>query len=92
MGLAVPRDLSITGFDDVAMAAHTDPPLTTMRVDNAAIGRLAAHFLLARLRGELPAPVPALVPSFIERASTAPHHPTTAQAESEVRDLASIVR
>ena len=71
MGLVVPRDLSVTGFDDVAMAAQTEPPLTTMRVDNAEIGRLAAQALLARLDGEVPAPVPALVPTLIERASTA---------------------
>ena len=74
------------------MAAQTEPPLTTMRVDNAEIGRLAAQSLLARLSGASPPPVPALIPTFIERASTAPHRPTTAQAESEVRDLASIVR
>lgn len=72
MGLVVPRDLSITGFDDVAMAAQTDPPLTTMSIDNARIGHLAAQNLLARLGGASPPPVPALVPTFIERASTAP--------------------
>ena len=92
MGLAVPRELSITGFDDVAMATQTDPPLTTVRVDNAEIGRLAACYLLARLSGDVPAPVPALIPSLIERASTAPPRATTAQAEREFGDLAEIVR
>jgi LacI family transcriptional regulator len=72
MGLEVPRQLSITGFDDVAMAAQTDPPLTTMRVPNAEIGRLAAGYLLRRLAGDAPSAVPALVPDFVERSSTAP--------------------
>jgi LacI family transcriptional regulator, galactose operon repressor len=72
MGVEVPRQLSVTGFDDVAMAAHTEPPLTTMRVPNAEIGRLAAAYLLARLTETVPAPIPILVPDFIERHSTAP--------------------
>jgi LacI family transcriptional regulator len=72
MGLMVPDDLSITGFDDVAMAAQMEPGLTTMRVDNARIGSLAADYLLARLSGETPSPVPPLLPEFIERGSTAP--------------------
>ena len=71
MGLAVPADLSITGFDDVAMSTQTEPPLTTMRVDNAEIGHLAARDLLARLSGTTPPPVPALIPAFVERSSTA---------------------
>ena len=48
-----------------------DPPLTTMRVDNARIGHLAALDLLERLGGTTPPPVAALIPTFIERASTA---------------------
>jgi len=72
LGFDVPSGLSITGFDDVAMAAHIDPPLTTMRVPNAEIGRLAASFLLAQLAGEAPSPVPAVVPDFVQRCSTAP--------------------
>lgn len=71
MGVAVPGQLSITGFDDVGMAAQMDPPLTTMRVDNGLIGHLTALDLLERLGGKTPPPVAALVPNFIERASTA---------------------
>lgn len=69
MGLDVPRELSITGFDDVAMASEIEPPLTTMRVDNAEIGRLAAHHLLARLSDATAPPLPVLVPDLIERGS-----------------------
>ena len=71
MGLIIPADLSITGFDDVAMSIQIEPPLTTMWVDNAEIGRLAARDLLARLSGITPPPIPALIPVFVERSSTA---------------------
>lgn len=72
LGVAVPSSLSVVGFDDVAMAAHTEPPLTTMRVDNAEIGRRAARCLLARLAGGIEEPTVALMPEFIQRGSTAP--------------------
>ena len=51
MGVAVPGQLSVTGFDDVDLASHVAPPLTTMRVPSAEMGRLAAEYLLARLAG-----------------------------------------
>ncbi len=73
MGLLVPQDLSITGFDDVAIAAQITPPLTTMRVPNHKIGQLAADYLLTRLGGSAGGPpVPVLAPDFVERRSTAP--------------------
>ncbi len=45
-GLSIPRDLSITGFDDVSGAALSDPPLTTMHQSGFENGRLAAALLL----------------------------------------------
>ncbi|MDR3436510.1 substrate-binding domain-containing protein [Telmatospirillum sp.] len=72
MGLSVPHDLSIVGFDDIAIAAEIEPALTTMRVDNTEIGRLAARYLLALLDGETPPSKVVIVPTFVERATTAP--------------------
>jgi DNA-binding LacI/PurR family transcriptional regulator len=46
-GLAVPDDLSIVGFDDIPLAAHVVPALTTVRQDAQAWGRAAAEALLA---------------------------------------------
>ncbi len=46
LGLDVPRDLSIVGFDDVPLAAHMNPPLTTVRQDVVLWGRVAAAALL----------------------------------------------
>jgi LacI family transcriptional regulator, gluconate utilization system Gnt-I transcriptional repressor len=50
-GLSVPGDLAIVGFADLDFAAHTSPPLSTVRIDRPAIGRLAAEALLGRIEG-----------------------------------------
>ena len=51
-GLAVPGDVSITGFDDMEIASVITPALTTVRFPTAELGTLAAQHLLARLAGE----------------------------------------
>lgn len=51
-GLSVPEDLAVIGFGDQAFAAHTEPALTTIRVDRSTLGRVAAEALLARLEGQ----------------------------------------
>ena len=48
-GLQLPRDLSIVGFDDIALAAYTYPPLTTVAQPKQAIGTAAAAMLLERI-------------------------------------------
>jgi len=48
-GIAVPDECSIIGFDDIDMAAHTTPPLTTIRVDKALLGAEGVRLLLDRL-------------------------------------------
>jgi len=48
-GLTVPDDLSLTGFDDIDMAAYLLPPLTTVQYDADAAGRAAVKLLLERL-------------------------------------------
>jgi DNA-binding LacI/PurR family transcriptional regulator len=49
-GIRVPDDVSLVGFDDVALAATTDPPLTTVRVDREAMGRAAVRRLATLLK------------------------------------------
>lgn len=49
IGLRVPDDISLIGFDDISFSTHTDPPLTTVHVDGEAMGRLAVQRLVARL-------------------------------------------
>lgn len=55
MGLAVPRDLSITGFDDLGVAAITNPALTTVSQPFEEMGRLAVRRLLGSISPDLPA-------------------------------------
>jgi LacI family gluconate utilization system Gnt-I transcriptional repressor len=49
----VPEDLAICGFGGAEFAADTEPPLTTVQIDGAAIGRLAAQQILERCRGQV---------------------------------------
>ncbi|WP_233837380.1 LacI family DNA-binding transcriptional regulator [Paraburkholderia sp. ZP32-5] len=52
--IEVPRELSITGFDDLDFAAHLNPPLTTMQVPAAEMGAQAGRFLVDMLEGGSP--------------------------------------
>ena len=47
-GLAVPQDVAVIGFGDQEFAPHTDPPLTSVRVDRERLGSAAADALLTR--------------------------------------------
>lgn len=50
-GFAVPRDLSVCGFDDTSMATQLWPPLTTVHQPSREMGRIATLQLLGQLRG-----------------------------------------
>lgn len=69
-GLRIPEDISITGFYDYEYAEYSEPALTTIRIDPAKAGRLAAGYLLASLRGESPAHWQSVAAKLIIRNST----------------------
>ncbi len=71
-GLDVPRDVSVVGFDDIPVAAHVWPPLTTVHQDFPELGRRAVGLLLAEIDGEAPPVYGAIKPTVLERASSAP--------------------
>ena len=73
MGLAVPADVSVIGFDDVDFAGRFLPALTTVHQPRAEIGRIGAERLLAALEGGRPlGPRAEPVPTrLVVRASTA---------------------
>jgi DNA-binding LacI/PurR family transcriptional regulator len=53
-GLSIPKDLAIVGFDDIPLAVHTVPPLTTVRQPMRLQGQLAAEMLVSRIAGKEP--------------------------------------
>ncbi|SFN92179.1 substrate-binding protein-like domain-containing protein [Geodermatophilus obscurus] len=52
LGLDVPRQLSVVGFDDIPESAVADPPLTTVQQPIRRMGKEAADMLLALIAGE----------------------------------------
>ena len=53
-GLRVPEDISFVGFDDIDLAKHVDPALTTIRQDKELIGKQAAIILLDKMNAKEP--------------------------------------
>ena len=45
-GLKVPQDIALVGFDDVPLARYVDPPLTTVHLPIAELGRQAGQLLV----------------------------------------------
>lgn len=76
VGLRVPEDVSVIGFDDIQGAAYHTPSLTTIRQPLNSMGNKAAQILLQRIRGarDFPEQVP-IVPELIIRESTMPPNP-----------------
>lgn len=70
-GLAIPQNISMTGFDDVPLARHINPPLTTVRQPHREKGRLAGQRLVALLGSSNAEPEHLLPYTFVQRESTA---------------------
>jgi DNA-binding LacI/PurR family transcriptional regulator len=71
-GVRVPEDVSVVGFDDTAIAAHTWPRLTTVSQPLAEVGAAAFGTLLDRIEGRAPRPSPTLPVWLVVRDSTGP--------------------
>jgi DNA-binding LacI/PurR family transcriptional regulator len=56
LGLRVPQDIAIAGFDNIPLAAFTTPPLTTVEQPITEQGAMAAHLLLDRIEGRYSGP------------------------------------
>jgi DNA-binding LacI/PurR family transcriptional regulator len=71
MGLRVPEDVSVVGYDDSPLIAFTDPPLTTLRQSVQSMGEAAVRALVDEISGQ-PAPRAEYVfrPELVVRGST----------------------
>jgi LacI family gluconate utilization system Gnt-I transcriptional repressor len=70
-GISVPKTLSVMGFGDFPFGADIEPALSTVRINGADIGRLAARYLIERAEGKsIDKPIVDVGFSIVERAST----------------------
>lgn len=73
LGLSVPTDLSVIAYDDDPLLDFLTPPVTSIRMPMAELGRVAADALIAQIDGEAPRDVEiAVLPAIVPRSSTAP--------------------
>lgn len=86
LGIQVPRDLSVIGFDDIRLAEYVIPPLTSIRMSQRELARLAFHALLADVEEDKAHPNGSeyfLATELVLRNSTAPlENPACASAPS----------
>ncbi|MEU6250809.1 LacI family DNA-binding transcriptional regulator [Glycomyces sp. NPDC047010] len=68
-GRRVPDDVAVVGFDDIALATYSDPPLTTVRQPIAEIGRTMARTMLRLLEGHDVEPMTILPTQLVVRES-----------------------
>ena len=72
IGVDIPGDVSVVGFDDLDLASHLQPTLTTMRVPTDEMGRRAADYLIGCLGREPVMEATRIDVSLVARDSTAP--------------------
>jgi DNA-binding LacI/PurR family transcriptional regulator len=73
LGLRVPQDVSVVGFDDSAFMNCTDPPLTTVRQPIEAMGQSVVELLVNQIEGVGVPPDELLFePELVVRGSTGP--------------------
>ncbi|PLW77274.1 LacI family DNA-binding transcriptional regulator [Cohaesibacter celericrescens] len=74
IGLTVPNDISVVGFDGLTLGAHASPPLSTMEIDGPEMAYQAVQLLLEQAQNEpKSARRLSLGVRFIDRETTAPH-------------------
>jgi LacI family transcriptional regulator len=69
LGVAIPADCALVGFDGLSIGELLDPPLTTIHLDKRRIGELAVHQLDQLLADELPPPA-MITPHLLVRGTT----------------------
>ena len=84
LGVDVPGEIAVTGFDYIPMAGLADPALTTVRQPVRELAAEAAQLLGSRLAGQTDGPRRSvrLAPELVVRASSAPRAPSAQDAGS----------
>lgn len=72
MGLNIPRDISVVGYDNQEFAEYVNPPLTTIRKHRRTMGEKAAAMMIRMLDGEAACEHICINADLIVRSSTAP--------------------
>jgi DNA-binding LacI/PurR family transcriptional regulator len=70
LGLRIPEDISVVGFDDMPLLYHLDKPLTTVAQPKEELGELALRTLIHMIKGQ-DQPDITLQPRLLQRATTA---------------------
>jgi LacI family transcriptional regulator/LacI family repressor for deo operon, udp, cdd, tsx, nupC, and nupG len=83
LGISVPGQVSVVGFDGVDLAQYVTPPLTTIHQPKLRLGQLAAEMLL-RLMADQPVGDAVVPPELVVRCSTGPQPPVTVRLRPEV--------
>ena len=71
LGLKIPQDISILGYDDLPLCRYTNPPLTTIRQNRPALGKSAFFALSSQFNG-VPLSTHLLHPELVRRDSCGP--------------------
>lgn len=71
LGYQVPRDMSVVGFDDLALSAYYHPALTTIHQPSQEVGKKAVEMLVRLMNGDTSVTPQVMVPKLVVRRSTA---------------------
>jgi LacI family transcriptional regulator len=71
LGLRIPGDVAVVGFDDIEPASYVQPALTTIRQPMAGLGRASVDLLLELISGKQKAPVRRMLPTELVRRESA---------------------
>jgi LacI family xylobiose transport system transcriptional regulator len=86
LGLSIPGDLSIVGFDDSSLCQLVDPPLATVRQSSSQMGQVAMEILLSHISGDRTVVSRTLPTAWVPRGSIAAPRPAGAMGRAQGAD------
>lgn len=69
LGIRIPEDIAVVGFDDTYLSSHLNPPLTTVKAPIEEVGRCAVKHLLEKINGDTVEPITLLPTELVLRQS-----------------------